>query len=188
MINVADVQMLFVDLQPELTSGCKTILPQALAANAAVLANVGQLVDVPITFSVVPVQGAPGQLIAELAPYSNSGNTFPRVVAGPFMDPALASRLAAHERKTLIVSGFTAEVAVTQAALGALSADYTVFVPVDAIGSRSVRTESAALRMMERAGAIPASVQTLAAFLAPDFSRPPGSDVLATFVRLCPSE
>lgn len=168
-IRARDVQVLFVDLQPELTDGSRSIQPQALAANAAVLARVAHLVDVPVTFSIVPMAGKPGRHIPELAQYAGEKNTFPRVVAGTFMEPPLVSALAAQRRKVLIVSGYATEVAVLQTALGALKAGYTVYVPVDAIGSRSSRTESAALREMELAGAIPTSVLALAAQLAPDF-------------------
>ncbi|EIK94375.1 isochorismatase-like hydrolase [Pseudomonas sp. M47T1] len=187
-IDAKDVQVLFVDLQSKLTQGSKSVTPSSLSANAAALAKIAKLVDVPVTYSIVPIGGKPAPQIPELAPYTNQANTYQRVMAGTFLDSNLVDALAKHKRKTLVVSGYATEVAVLQSVLGALKSGYTVYVVVDAIGSQSARTESAALHEMEMAGAIPTSVLALAAQLAPDFSRPPSSNVLATFDELRPPQ
>ncbi|CAM3835322.1 isochorismatase family protein [Rouxiella silvae] len=184
ILNARDVQIIFVDLQPELIKGSQTVKPEALAGNAAILAKVASLTHVPVTFSIVPVQGEAGHNIPELSQYATVNNTVPRVMAGTFMEPRLVSALASHHRKTLVISGFATEVAVLQTALDARKAGYTVYVAMDATGSRSGRTESAAMQQMEMAGAIPTSVLAVAAQLAPNFSKKPGSDVLATFDSL----
>ncbi|MCX0498289.1 isochorismatase family protein [Erwinia billingiae] len=186
MINARDVQIIFVDLQPELIKDSQTVKPEALTANAAVLAKVAKLTEVPVTFSIVPVQGIAGRNIPELIQYTNANNTVPRILAGTFTEPRLVSVLASHKRNELVIAGYATEVAVLQTALNALKAGYTVYVAVDATGSRSGRTESAAMRQMELAGAIPTSVLAVAAQIAPDFSKKPGSDVLATFDSLSP--
>lgn len=185
-LDAKDVQIVFVDLQPELTKGSYSVAPHALATNARVLAKIAGINHVPVTFSTVSVAGQPGRLVPELLPYANAGNTYPRIPAGTFMDAPLVAGLAAHRRKVLVVSGYATEVAVLQTALGALEAGYRVYVAVDAVGSKSTRTERAALDEMAQAGATPISVLALAGMLAPDFSKPPGSSVLATFDELIP--
>lgn len=187
-LQASDVQVLFVDMQSALTKDSTSVQPDALAANAATLAHVAQLVHLPTTFSVVPVEGTIAPLMPELRPYADKSNTFARVMAGTFLDPVLVADLAKRQRRVLVVSGYATEVAVLQTVLGALKAGYTVYIPVDAMGSRSSRTEAAAFREMERAGAIPTSVLALAAQLAPDFSRAPGKDVLGTFKDLRPPQ
>lgn len=183
-IKAKDVQILFVDMQPELTQRSETIPPDAFEANAAVLAKVGQLLNIPITFSLVPLGGKPGAPIPGLAPYVTDQNTFRRVVAGTFSDKAMVDSLASHKRKVLVISGYASEIAVLQSALGAIEAGYTVHIPVDAIGSPSRRTEPAVIDQLEMAGAIPTTVLALAGLLAPDFSKEPGSSVLSTFKDL----
>jgi nicotinamidase-related amidase len=183
-VNPQDVQILFVDMQHELTKASKSNAPAALAANATVLAEVARLLGLPMIYSLVPVAGNAGRLMNELQPYSNEKNTFDRILAGSFTDHSMVAALAQHRRKTLVVSGYATEVAVLQTALAARKAGYRVFIPVDAVGSPSARTESAVLRQMELAGAVPTSVMSLAAQLAPDFSKEPGRSVLATFNRL----
>ena len=186
LLNAQETQVLFVDLQPELIRDSRTVKASSLSANAAVLAQVAKLTHVPVAFSIVPVKGQPGHHLPALADYATANNTVQRVMAGTFMEPRLVSLLASRQRKTLIVAGYATEVAVLQTALGALKAGYTVYVVTDVCGSRSARTEEAALRQMEMAGAIPASVLAIAAQLAPDFSQQPGSEVLATFDSLSP--
>nr|WP_285016868.1 isochorismatase family protein [Novosphingobium sp. fls2-241-R2A-195] len=87
-------------------------------------------------------------------------------------------------RKTLVISGYAAEVVVLQAVLDAVAAGYTVHYVVDAIGSKSARTEEAAFREMEEAGAIPTSVLSLTTRLTPDFFHSPGSETFAALQTL----
>lgn len=183
-IACADIQVLFADLQPTLIAGSSSMTPAALASGARVLAHIARLAGVPTTFSLVQADGKPGVLIPELLPYANQDAVFHRLEACTFADLELTSRLASHQRKVLVVSGFATEVAVLELALGAIDAGYTVHVPVDAIGGRSSRTEAAALRQMEIAGAVPTSIASLAAVFTPVFSRPPGDAVLAALAAL----
>jgi hypothetical protein len=57
MIDPTTVQILFADLQPGIAVRSKTNPPQALAASAGVLAEVADLLKLPIHFSVVPEGG-----------------------------------------------------------------------------------------------------------------------------------
>ncbi|WP_455929555.1 isochorismatase family protein [Pseudomonas fluorescens] len=182
--RLQDVQILFVDLQDALTQGSRSITPAALRNNAGVLAKIARLLGIPMTFSLVPVKGKPGELISELRSYSNAHNTSQRLLAPSFTDKAMVVNLANNRRKTLIVCGFATEVAVLESALGGINAGYTVHIPVDVIGSASSRTESAVLRQMELAGALPTSIISLAAKWSPNFSEEPGASVLAAFSEI----
>ncbi|WP_261502457.1 isochorismatase family protein [Acidovorax bellezanensis] len=182
--NVQDLQVLFADLQPQLIQGSRTVAPEMLSAAAGALAKSARILGIPMTFAVVPVASQPGQLIPELVEYATPETTFSRVLASPFMEPRIVARLAANRRKTLVIAGFTAEVAVLQAAIDGIAAGYTVQVPLDAIGSRSERTEAPAIRQIELAGGVTSSVLSLVARWAPDFSRPPGSETIKAVLAL----
>lgn len=177
-----DVQILFVDLQPTLVAGSQTTKPQALSGSAATLAKVARVLNIPMTFAVVPEGNVPATLIPELAKYANAGNTFSRQVVNPFMDQATVSKLASYRRKVLIIASSSSEGAGLQAVQSAIAAGYSVRVAVDAVGSLSERTETVALKQMETAGAITSSVPSLASLMAPDFSRQPGMDVRAVLM------
>jgi hypothetical protein len=178
-IDPAAVQVLFVDLQASLVAQSKTTLPGTIETASGVLAKVAHILKLPNLFSVVLEGGKPPKLIASLLPYSKPANTILRKPAGALMDPATVQAVARSGRRTLVIAGYAAEVAVLHAALDAIAAGYTVYYVVDCIGSASPRTEAAAFRELELAGAIPTSVLSLTTRLAPDFTSPPGSETFA---------
>lgn len=188
MLDAAAAQVLFADLQPSIVARSKTTSPAALAASAWVLAEVAELLGLPVHFSVVPDDGKPSVLIPELARHGaqrdGGAALLPRTSASPFMDEATRSAMAATGRKTLIVSGFATEVVVLHAVQAAIAAGYQVLVPVDACGGMSARTEDAAFRQIEAAGGITTAVVSVVTSLAPDFSTPPGQQAFAALQSL----
>lgn len=178
-IDPSAVQVLFADLQPSLVKDSRTVLPDALGRSAGVLARVAQILQLPTLFSIVPEGNSTPALIPELKPFGTASNTLLRRMAGPFMDLPTTAALARTGRKTLVIAGYAAEVVVVQAVVDAVVAGYTVHYVVDAIGSKSARTEDAAFREMELAGALPTSVLSLTTRLTPDFFHAPGSETFA---------
>lgn len=178
-INNEDTIFIFADLHEGLIQTSKTLSPDSLAANAGGLAKAAAAVKAPAIFLTVPQNGKEGIPIPQILPYADKKNTFFRVNADPFQVSEISSALDNLKRKTLIVCGYTAEVAVLLTALGGLCNGYKVFIPVDCTGSRSARTETVALHQAEQAGAVLTSLTTLAAQMGPDFSSEPGRTMLS---------
>ena len=83
----------------------------------------------------------------------------PWLISAEGADPATVDSLAPPGRKLLLLTGFATEVVVLHAAHSAIKAGYHVYyVPVDACGGMSSRTEEAAFRKIEAAGGITTSV------------------------------
>jgi Isochorismatase family len=135
----------------------------------------------PIHFSVVPEGGKAPELIPELARYGGEAASHLRVSADPFLDVATVEALVPTGRKSLVVAGFASEVVVVHAVRSAIDAGYRVYVPVDACGGMSSRTEDAAFRQIEAVGGVTTAVVGLVAAFAPDFSRSPGRMPSASF-------
>jgi Isochorismatase family len=170
MLDPNTVQVLFTDLQPQMVVRSKTNTPEALARSAAVLAQVARLLNLPMHLSVVPEGGQRPELIPELARETEGLTPHPRLSNSPFLDEATRAAIAATGRQRLVIAGFTTEVVVLHAVCDAIAAGYRVYVPVDACGGMSSRTEEAAFRQIEAAGGITTSVVTLVTALAPDAS------------------
>ncbi|WP_224557372.1 isochorismatase family protein [Pectobacterium versatile] len=181
-LDPKDVIFIFADLHPDLIATSNTMSPDALAKNAGGLAKVAHAISAPSLFLTVPRNGKPGELIKELKPYANNENTIYRLNADPFQVNEIVDAIKKTNRKTIIVSGYTAEVAVTLTALGGLRDGYNIYIPVDCIGNRSLRTEQAALARAEQAGAVVTSLASVAAQLAPDFSKEPGTTILSVIL------
>lgn len=177
-LDLDDIQLLLIDLQPSIIANSRTNAPETISAAAVALARAAKILGWPVTASVVPQGGKQGAMIAELATETAKVEIFTRTVTNPFMVAEFSRTLSNNGRKTLIVSGVSTEVAVLQTSCGAIAAGYKAYVPVDAIGSRSERTEAAALREMERAGVVTTSVRSLLLRLTPDLSKAPGTEIL----------
>ena len=183
-IDPAGVQLLFVDLQAFLTAYSATERAAMIGKAAGALARTAAALGMPITFSLVPGADTPLQPVPELQAFATAGNVFIRLSANAFVDPELRVALSGHNRKTLVIAGFSTEVAVLHAGLDAIEAGYQVYVVVDAIGGHSHRTEQAALNQLERAGVNFLSATSLLSCFGPDFSKAPGSDVLKEIMAL----
>ena len=144
-IDPTNVQLLFVDLQAFLTAHSATESPDMISTVAGALARTATVLEMPITFSLVPGDDVSPQPVPELQGFVTAANVFVRQSASAFSDPKVGTALSGHDRKTLIIAGFSAEVAVLHAGLDAIEAGYQVYVVVDAIGGHSYRTEQAAL-------------------------------------------
>ena len=183
-IDPAGVQLLFVDLQAFLPAYSATEKAAMIGTAAGALARTATALAMPITFSLVPGADTSPQPVPELQGFATAENVFVRQSADAFVDLALRGALSGHGRKTLVIAGFSAEVAVLHASLDAIEAGYQVYVVVDAIGGHSHRTEQAALKQLERAGVNFLSATSLLSCFAPDFSKSPGSDVLKEIMAL----
>ena len=162
MLDPNTVQVLFADLQPQIVARSKTNPPEALARSAAVLAQIARLLHLPMHLSVVPEGGQPPELIPEMAREAEGVGEYPRMSASPFLDEAT--------RVAIATTRFATEAVVLHAVRDAIAAGYQAYLPVDACGGMSSRTEDAAFRQIEAAGGITTSVVTLVTALAPDFS------------------
>ena len=169
MLDPTTVQVLFIDLQPLILPRSKTNPPDALARSAAVLARVARLLHLPMHLSVVPDGRQPAALIPELARELEGMVQYPRLSANPFVDEATRAAIAATGRQHLTIAGLPTEAVVLHAVRDALAAGYRAYVPVDACGGMSARTEDAAFRQIEAAGGVTTSVVTLVTAMVPDF-------------------
>ena len=184
-IDPAGVQVLFVDLQTFLTYASATETADMISSATAALARTSTRLGVPVTFSLVPDKNAVSpRPVPALQEFTTTANVFIRQSASAFLDPSVSGTLLGHSRKTLVIAGFSAEVAVLHTGLDAIEAGYQVYVVVDAIGGHSHRTEQASLNQLERAGAKPISATSLLSSFAADFSKAPGSDVLKDIIAL----
>lgn len=184
-IDPAGAQLLFVDLQTFLTAASATETPDVLSRTAAALAGAATRLRMPLTFSLVPDKNvASPQPVPALQKFATTANVFARQSASAFLDPSVDAALSGHNRATLVIAGFSAEVAILHSGLDAIEAGYQVYGVVDAIGGHSHRTEQAALNQLERAGAKLTSAISLLSSFAPDFSKAPGSDVLKDIMAL----
>lgn len=155
----ADTALLVVDVQEKLIP--KIAGAEALIRNIAFLIDVCRALQVPAAATEQYPKGL-GATVPELA--SRLPPNLPEKLA--FSSCAVESVLDGFRRAgrhKVLVCGIEAHVCVMQTVLDLLALDFTVFVAVDAIGSRYRSDLEVAVRRMEQAGAVLATVE-MAAF------------------------
>lgn len=174
-----EVQILLLELQPAIVAASQTVPGDRLRRAAATLMEVARAAGIPVTASVVPLDGQPLDLVEELA----GVDRLARTTVGAFDDPALSDRIAAPGRKVLIIGGVSSEIAVLHAVLGARRAGHDVEVLLDLCGGLDPRSEQAAFERMWREGAQASSVSSFATGLITDMTTTVGSAIMQALDR-----
>ncbi len=160
--------LVVVDVQDKLLAKIPTA--DALVRNTAFLLDVAALIGVPTRGTEQYPKGL-GPMTADLArrlpPALPAKTAFSCCGAAGFL-----TELRGLARPNVVVTGMESHVCVAQTTLDLLEAGYTVFLPVDALASRHIIDHDTALRRLERAGAIPTTVEAVAFEWIGDASHP----------------
>lgn len=179
-IDPRHVQVLLLEMQPAVVAAVRTIPQEMLRKAVAAVRRISSEFEVPTLASVVPLGSAPPELILELAAL----RAVMRTTITPFRDSALRAQLAEADRKVLAVCGVSSEIAVLNTVLDARRDGYEVHVLLDCCGGLSERTEAAALRRMERAGAVPSNVSSFFTGMIDDMATPQGGAVMGALAEM----
>ena len=174
------VQVLLLEMQPATIAAIRTAPQDVLRKAAAAVARISDSLGLPMLASVVPLGSAEPELIAELAALQ----PITRTTITPFGANAQRARLEAAGRKVLAVGGVSSEIAVLNTVLDALGEGYEVHVLLDCCGGLSERSDAAALRRMELAGAVPSNVSSFFTSMIDDMATPQGGSVMGALAEM----
>jgi nicotinamidase-related amidase len=158
LLQAAETVLLVIDVQEKLTAKIPRAAP--LIRNVAFLLDVAPLVGVAVTATEQYPKGL-GPTVAELA----------RRLPSPLPDKtafsccAVAGLLDTYRqqgRHRVVLAGIETHVCVLHTALDLLAADFTVYLPIDAVASRFEADHETSLRRLEKAGAILTTAETCA--------------------------
>jgi nicotinamidase-related amidase len=175
VIHRDEIQILLVEMQPEIVASSRTIEPERLRQAATALWKIAQAAEIPVTASIVPLaQGEPALIseLHELRPYVRS-------TVSTFDDQMIANTLRSNQRRKLFLGGVSVEIAVLHAALDGIAAGYEVHILVDLCGGLDSRSDAATLERMWRAGAVPSNLSTAATQLVDDMTTDLGRTVMS---------
>lgn len=147
-LNAADSLLLVVDVQAKLAPAMADPVP--LIAAAATLMKGAAALGVPILVSEQYPQGL-GATVPELAALAPAGAILAKTSFSCAGDPAIAERLGAGGRRTIVIAGIEAHVCVLQTALDLRAKGLTVAVAADATASRKRESRARALDRLARA-------------------------------------
>jgi nicotinamidase-related amidase len=157
-LTAADSVLVVIDAQDKLLA--KVPAAPELVRNIGFLLDAAALLGVPALGTEQYPKGL-GPTTAELArrlpPELPAKTAFSCCGAAGFL-----ADLRGRDRPNVVLTGMEAHVCVLHTALDLLEAGFAVYLPVDALASRAAVDKEAALRRLERAGAIPTTVEAVA--------------------------
>lgn len=167
-MTAADTVVVVVDIQDRLLAKVPT--GATLVRNAGFVLDAANLLGVPVVATEQYPKGL-GPTTAEIARRVTGAvpakTAFSCCGASGFLHD-----LRGLGRPNVVLIGMETHVCVMQTALDLLGSGYAVFLPVDAVASRSAVDHDTALRRLERTGAVPTTVEAVAFEWVADASHP----------------
>jgi nicotinamidase-related amidase len=157
-LRAAESALLVIDVQERLL----VAIPQAprLLLNLTFLLDAARLLDVPVlaTEQYPKGLGPTVPAVAERLPAERPA----KVAFSCAAVPEVVSGLHDRGRSAVLLAGMESHVCVLQTGLDLLERGLQVFVATDAVAGRFALDHDLALRRLERAGAVPTTVETAA--------------------------
>lgn len=167
-LTAADSVLIVIDVQERLLAKIPTAT--TLVRNTAFLLDVAKLLGVPAvgTEQYPKGLGPTTPDIARRLPAALPAKTaFSCCGAAGFL-----TDLRGLGRTSVVLAGMETHVCVLHTAFDLIEAGFAVYLPVDALASRSAIDSETALQRLERAGAVPTTSETVAFEWVTDASHP----------------
>ena len=103
--------------------------------------------------------GGLGKTVAQISDCFAALDPVEKTSFSAMQDKGFTNRLEETEADAFIVCGIEAHICVHQTVCDMIHKGYRVWIPWDAVGSREPRNRSLAIGRMEKAGALPTSVE-----------------------------
>jgi nicotinamidase-related amidase len=180
-VNILEADLaalVVIDVQEKMLTAITTSPTDIILDKIRRLIGVAKVLDMPIVYTEQYPQGlGPTStrlkewLPAELRPVV-------KTTCSCWRDQSFRNALQATGREHVILAGLETHVCVQQTALDLLRVDYSVFVPVDAIGSRFPLDMNTSLERMRHAGVEISTTESLIFDLVERCDHPKFKDVL----------
>jgi uncharacterized protein (TIGR02246 family) len=175
-----NVQIVLLEMQPTIVDSSRTCSSAALRRAAEAVKTTADALGIPILASVVPLGEEDPALIEELGFLS----PLARTTISLFGNEQARSKIASSGRKVLAVGGVSSEIAILHTVLDARRAGYDVHLLMDCCAGLSDRSETAALKQMEAAGAVASNVSSFFTGLVDNMTSDAGRAVMDAMAKL----
>jgi len=154
-------QLLVVDIQERLFQTFNEKVQESLLKNNEILIAAAKQLELPLIVSEQYPKGL-GPTVSKLVDAVGETPHLEKVTFSCMGEPTMREAIEKHEgAKTVVMTGIETHVCVYQTALDLINAGYTVHVPEDAVGSRAKSNWQRGLALLERAGAVVTSTETV---------------------------
>lgn len=188
LFDVNDAVIVLLDHQTGLFQTVKDISLTELRRNAAVLAKLGELADIPVITSASVPDGPNGPLMPEIHELAPHATYVPRKgEINAWDNEAFVATVKATGRKTLIIAGVWTSVCVAFPALDAKANGFDVYAVLDASGDPSPFASQITMARLAQAGIVPVSTNAVVCEVQRHWNRPNNLAYASLYVDVAPN-
>lgn len=171
LLTPSNCTVVFIDHQPQMTSGVTSIDRQLLFNNTIGLAKAAKVFDVPVILTTVETETFSGAMWPQLTGLFPGQELFERTSMNAWEDKPFVAEVERLGRKKLVIAALWTEVCLAFPAIQAMEAGYEVYAVDDASGGTSEVAHRCAMQRIIQAGAVPVTWQQVLLEFQRDWAR-----------------
>jgi len=155
LLDPSNHALILIDFQSQMAFATKSIAPELLRNNAALIANAAAGFKVPTILTTVAEKSFSGPMFSEITDPFPGQKLLDRTSMNTWEDAAVIDEVNRIGKDRLVLAGLWTSVCIVGPALSALEQGYEVYVITDASGDISTEAHERAVERMVQAGARP---------------------------------
>jgi nicotinamidase-related amidase len=162
LLSPTDHALVLIDYQSQMAFATKSIAPELLRNNAALISRAAAGFEVPTILTTVAEKSFSGPMFAEVTDAFPGQRLLDRTSMNTWEDAAVIEEVNRIGKDRIVFAGLWTSVCIVGPTLSALDQGFEVYVITDACGDVSAEAHERAVERMVQAGARPVtSVQYL---------------------------
>jgi len=172
-----------IDHQPQMNFGVASTDRDVLLNNTVMLAKAASVFKVPAILTTVAAEDFSGWMYPQILDVFPGQPVIDRTTVNAWEDAQFRAAVEKTGRRNLVMSALWTEVCLALPVLQSLCDGFNVFVVEDACGGVSRTSHEAAMRRIEKAGAMPITSMAFMLELQRDWSRKNTYDQVMTLLK-----
>jgi len=155
LLNPTDHALVLIDFQSQMAFATKSIAPELLRNNAALVANAAAGFEVPTILTTVAEKSFSGPMFSEVTDPFPGQKLLDRTSMNTWEDAAVIDEVNRIGKQRLVFAGLWTSVCIVGPVLSAIDQGFEAYVITDASGDISEEAHERAVARMVQAGAKP---------------------------------
>ena len=155
LLSPSDHALILIDFQSQMAFATRSIAPELLRNNAALVASSAAGFNVPTILTTVAEKSFSGPMFTEITDPFPGQAMLDRTSMNTWEDAAVIDEINRIGKGRLVLAGLWTSVCIVGPALSALDQGFEVFVIADACGDVSLEAHNRAMDRVVQAGAQP---------------------------------
>ncbi|MBP8232291.1 hydrolase [Rhizorhabdus sp.] len=183
LLSPTDHSLILIDFQSQMAFATKSIAPELLRNNAALVANAAAGFNVPTILTTVAEKSFSGPMFAEITDAFPGQKLLDRTSMNTWEDPGVIEEVNRIGKERLVFAGLWTSVCIVGPVLSAIDQGFEVYVITDASGDISEEAHERAVERMIQAGARPITSLQYLLELQRDWARSETYDMTTGIAR-----